>query len=276
MGRRRLVDEVKANKVANITKYVAPWIKTIGGSAAGWQVKGQQYAVPYSVGVVGFWYNKALFKQAGITSTPTTWPQFMAVVSKLKAADITPLSVGGKDRWPDAFYWDYLATKLCSKTTMQQSAVTYNFKDPCWLRAGTTVQQLLDAEPFQNGFLATPAQQVPTSSAGLLANGKVAMELQGHWNAGVMQPLTPDNKVPSFLGWFAFPNVPGSKATPGSLLGGGDGFACSAKAPQPQCAQFLAYIDSPACRSASARRASDCRCGRERRRRSPIRTSGQF
>ena len=75
------------------------------------------------------------------------------------------------------------------------------------------MQQLLDAKPFQDGFLATPAQQGATSSAGLLANGKVAMELQGHWDAGVMQPLTPDNKVPSFLGWFAFPNVPGSKAT---------------------------------------------------------------
>ena len=59
------------------------------------------------------------------------------------------------------------------------------------------------------------------------------MELQGHWNPGVMQPLTPDNKIPSFLGWFPFPNVPGSKALPGSLLGGGDGFACSWKAPEP-------------------------------------------
>ena len=78
-----------------------------------------------------------------------------------------------------------------------------------------------------------------------MANGKAAMELQGHWNPGVMQSLTPENKVPSFLGWFPFPNVPGSKAIPGSLLGGGDGYACSWKAPQPACAQFLAYIDSP-------------------------------
>jgi raffinose/stachyose/melibiose transport system substrate-binding protein len=53
------------------------------------------------------------------------------------------------------------------------------------------------------------------------------MELQGHWNPGVMQALTPENKVPGFLGWFPFPNVPGSKAVPGSLLGGGDGYACS-------------------------------------------------
>ena len=127
---------------------------------------------------------------------------------------------------------------------IQQSAVSYNFGNPCWLQAGNYVQQLLDAKPFQDGFLATPAQQGATSSAGLVANGKAAMELQGHWNPGVMQPLTPDNKIPSFLGWFPFPNVPGSKALPGSLLGGGDGFACSVKAPQPQCAQFLAYIDS--------------------------------
>jgi raffinose/stachyose/melibiose transport system substrate-binding protein len=244
-GGGALVDEVKAHKVQDLSRYVKPWIKSIGGSAAGWQVNGKQYAVPYSVGVVGFWYNKALFKQAGIPATPRTWPQFLAAVAKLKAANITPISIGGRDRWPDAFYWDYLATKLCSKATMQQSAVSYDFSDPCWTKAGTYVDQLLKTEPFQEGFLATPAQQVATSSAGLLANGKVAMELQGHWNAGVMQPLTPDNKVPGFLGWFPFPNVPGGKALPGSLLGGGDGFACSWKAPEPACAQFLQYIDSP-------------------------------
>jgi raffinose/stachyose/melibiose transport system substrate-binding protein len=242
-GGGQLVDQVKAHKVANLTKYVKGWIKSIGGSAAGWQVNGQQYAIPYNVGVVGFWYNKELFSKAGISSPPKTWPQFLAVIEKLKGAGITPISIGSKDRWPDAFYWDYLAVKLCSKSTIQRSAVTYNFSDPCWTKAGQYVQQLLDAKPFQDGFLATPAQQVPTSSAGLLANGKAAMELQGHWNPGVMQPLTPDNKIPSFLGWFPFPDVPGSKAAPGSLLGGGDGFACSWKAPEPACAQFLSYID---------------------------------
>jgi raffinose/stachyose/melibiose transport system substrate-binding protein len=243
-GGGQLVDQVKAHKVANLTKYVKGWIKSIGGSAAGWQVNGQQYAIPYNVGVVGFWYNKELFSKAGVSSPPKTWPQFLAAIEKLKQAGITPIAIGSKDRWPDAFYWDYLAVKLCSKSVIQRSAVTYNFGDGCWTKAGQYVQQLLEAKPFQDGFLATPAQQGATSSAGLLANGKAAMELQGHWNPGVMQPLTPDNKIPSFLGWFPFPDVPGSKAAPGSLLGGGDGFACSWKAPEPACAQFLSYIDS--------------------------------
>jgi raffinose/stachyose/melibiose transport system substrate-binding protein len=131
-----LVEQQKAGKVANLTKYVKPWIKTLGGSAAGWQVNGTQYAIPYSVGVVGFWYNKALFRQAGVRSAPKTWPQFIAAISKLKDADITPIAIGSKDQWPDAFYWDYLAVKLCSKKVMQQSAVTYNFRDRCWVKAG--------------------------------------------------------------------------------------------------------------------------------------------
>jgi raffinose/stachyose/melibiose transport system substrate-binding protein len=244
-GGGQLVDQVKAGKVQDLTKYVKPWIKNIGGSAAGWQVNGKQYAVPYNVGVVGFWYNKDLFAKAGISSAPTTWPQFIADIAKLKSANITPIAIGSKDRWPDAFYWDYLAVKLCPKTVMQSSAVSYNFTNPCWTKAGTYLQQLIDAKPFQDGFLGTPAQAGATSSAGMLANGQAAMELQGHWDPGVMQTLTPDQKLPTFLGWFPFPNVPGSKAPAGSLLGGGDGYACSWKAPEPACAQLLAYIDSP-------------------------------
>jgi raffinose/stachyose/melibiose transport system substrate-binding protein len=97
-GGGQLVDQVKAHKVANLTKYVAPWIKSIGGSAAGWQVGGQQYAIPYNVGVVGFWYNKDLFKQAGISSPPLTWPQLLDDAAKLKAAGITPIAIGSKDK----------------------------------------------------------------------------------------------------------------------------------------------------------------------------------
>ena len=200
--------------MADLTKYVQPWIKSIGGTAAGWQVNGKQYAVPYSVGVVGFWYNKQLFKQAGLASAPKTWPQFLSAVAKLKQAGITPIAIGSKDEWPDAFYWDYLATKLCSKAVMQRRRSAYNFGNSCWTKAGTYVQQLLDARPFQDGFLATPAQQGATSSAGLVANGKAAMELQGHWNPGVMQSLTPGQQGPELPRLVPVPERAGQQGDP--------------------------------------------------------------
>jgi raffinose/stachyose/melibiose transport system substrate-binding protein len=244
-GGGALATQVKAGKVANITKYVKPWIASLGGAVAGWQVSGQQYGVPYNLGVVGFWYNKALFKQAGISGTPATWQALFADIAKLKAANITPIAIGSKDRWPDAFYWDYLAVRLCSKQTLQSSAVTYNFSDPCWTKAGVYTKQLLDDSPFQSGFLATPAQQGAGSSAGMIGNGQAAMELQGHWDEGVMNSLTPSGKgLGSNLGWFAFPSIPGGKGVAGAALGGGDGYSCSWKAPEPACADFLKYLVS--------------------------------
>jgi raffinose/stachyose/melibiose transport system substrate-binding protein len=240
-----LATQVKAGKVADISKYVKPWIASLGGAVAGWQYQGKQYGVPYNLGVVGFWYNKALFTQAGISTPPATWDELFSDITKLKAANIAPIAIGSKDRWPDAFFWDYLAVRLCSKAALQKAAVSLSFSDPCWTKAGTLTQQLLDAKPFQDGFLGTPAQQGASSSAGMIGNGKAAMELQGHWDEGTMNALSPDQKgIGSNLGWFPFPSVPGGKGVPGAALGGGDGYSCSWKAPQPACAQFLQYLVS--------------------------------
>jgi raffinose/stachyose/melibiose transport system substrate-binding protein len=243
-GGGQLADQVKAGRVLEITSQVRTEVASMGEAAKGWQVDGKQYALPYSLGVVGFWYNKDMFGRAGITGPPSTWDDFITDIGRLKAAKLTPIALGGKDRWPDAFYWDYLATRACSKQTMDKSAKDYDFGDPCWTSAGDKVKQLLGAKPFQNGFLATPAQQGAGSSAGLLANGKAAMELQGHWNPGVMQGLTPNKKIGINLGWFPFPALPDGQGSPDAALGGGDGFSCSYKAP-PQCVDFLKYIVSP-------------------------------
>jgi raffinose/stachyose/melibiose transport system substrate-binding protein len=244
-GGGQLAEQVKAGKILDINNDVKPWIGSLGSNVSNWQVNGKQYAIPYSLGLVGFWYNKALFTQAGISTPPATWDDLLAAIQKLKAAHIAPIAVGGKDRWPDAFYWDYLATRLCSQSVLQQAARTHDISDPCWVQAGTKVQELLAAKPFQDGFLATPAQQGAGSSAGLLANGQAAMELQGHWDPGVMAPLTPDKQgLGSKLGWFPFPSVSGGNGQAGAVLGGGDGYSCSYKAPRDACVAWLKYLSS--------------------------------
>ena len=56
-----------------------------------------------------------------------------------------------------------------------------NLSAACFTKASADLDAFVKTNPFQTGFLATPAQSVPNSSVGLLANGKVAMELQGDW-----------------------------------------------------------------------------------------------
>jgi raffinose/stachyose/melibiose transport system substrate-binding protein len=237
-----LATQVSTGKVADITASSKSVAAGLGGSASGWQVNGKQYGLPYSLGIVGFWYRTDLFAKAGITAPPATMDDLTADITKLKAAGIAPISVGSKDKWPDAFYWGELATRLCSKEILQKASTDLTFTDGCFLKAGQDLQSFLKQDPFQKGFLGTPAQQGAASSAGLLATGKAAMELQGHWNGGVIGGLTPDKKpLGDKLAWFPFPQVAGGADAPDATFGGGDGFSCSAKAP-PACADFLNFL----------------------------------
>jgi raffinose/stachyose/melibiose transport system substrate-binding protein len=218
-------------------------IESVGATVTPWQVGGETYGIPFTFGVEGVWYNTDLFEQAGIDAPPTTLDELVDAVAKLEDAGITPIAVGAGDKWPAAHWWYQLALHSCSPETLQAAETELDFSDACWVEAGERLEEFLAVEPFQDGFLGTLAQQGAGSSAGLIANGQAAMELMGHWNAGVIGGLTPDEQVPEFLGWFPFPGIPDAAGDPTAALGGGDGFACSAEAP-PECTELLAYIMS--------------------------------
>ncbi len=241
-GGGELADHVEAGLTQDISEAAADEIAKIGGSVAGWQVDGQTYALPFSLGVVGFWYNKDLFEQAGITEAPTTMADLDAAVDKLKAAGVEPISVGAGDKWPAAHYWYYFALRQCSQDVLTDAVTSLDFSDECFVRAGEDLEALVATEPFNSGFLSTPAQSGPTSASGLLATGKVAMELAGHWEPGVMQGLTEDGTgLGEATGWFPFPEVDGGEGDPAAQLGGGDAWAVSTGAPDA-AVDFVKYL----------------------------------
>ena len=64
------------------------------------------------VSQVGFMYNKELFAKAGVDGAKIkTWDDLLAAVKTLKAAGVTPIVVGGADKWPLHFYWTHLAVR---------------------------------------------------------------------------------------------------------------------------------------------------------------------
>ena len=241
-GGGEMADHVEAEMVRDLSNAAAEEIEKVGGSAAGWQLDGKTYALPFSVGVVGVWYNSELFKQAGITAPPATMDDWYAAVDKLNRADITPISVGAGDKWPAAHYWYYTALRSCPEEVLTDAVTSLDFSDPCFVKAGEVIEDLVDTKPFNPGFLTTKAQEGATSASGLLATGKVAMELQGHWEPGVMQGLTDDGKgLGDKTGWFPFPAVDGGQGDPASALGGGDAWAVSEQAPDG-AVDFVKYL----------------------------------
>jgi raffinose/stachyose/melibiose transport system substrate-binding protein len=245
-GSGQQATQVQSGKLADISSDVSPWIGSLGTPATEWQTNGKWYGVPYDLHVVGFWYRKDLFQQAGISSPPTTIAQLESDDATLRAHGITPITVGSKDGWPDAFWWEYFAVRECSQSTITQAMSGVSLSAPCFTKASADLDAFMKTNPFQTGFLGTPAQSVPNSSVALLANGKAAMELQGDWDPGAGAGLTSDKNLFSKLGWFPFPSVPGGAGDPKAVLGGGDGYSCTTGASEPACAEFLQFLTTPA------------------------------
>lgn len=75
-------------------------------------VDGKQYGVPYAYYAWGFYYRKDLFEKAGITQTPTNWEEFKTMGEQLKTAGITPVTIGTKNLWPSAGWFDFLNLRI--------------------------------------------------------------------------------------------------------------------------------------------------------------------
>lgn len=83
----------------------------------------KQYGVPLGVNVLGFQYDPALLKQAGVDSIPEnwTWDQYKEIAAKAKAAG---LYMDGSMA-PDVFFNYYLRTKGASLYNNDGSALGY-------------------------------------------------------------------------------------------------------------------------------------------------------
>jgi len=236
-----LAQQVEAGMARAIDADIADWKDTMNpGAMSIYQVDGVQYGVPYNFGLVGFWYNKDLFAQAGISEPATTWSQFLTDVQKLKDAGITPISVGAGDKWPAMFYWAYLALRAGGQAALEQAVATGDWSGPAFVTAGTELKKLIDLEPFQDSFLAATYPQM----AATMGNGKAAMELMGQWAPGVEKDNSESKEgIGDALGWFTFPALEGGAGLATDVFGGADGFAVGRDAP-PEAIAFLKYLVS--------------------------------
>ncbi len=248
-GGGEMQDQVDAGYLMDLSGLIPDAISEIGGAVGPWQVAGKSYGMPYTFGVEGIWYRKSLFEKAGVTSEPKTLDELNAAVTKLKAADITPIAVAAMkgQNWPSGHWMYNFILRECSLETVVATSSSHDFSDPCFLKAGEDLQAFVATDPFQHNPTSTQPQQIPTSSAGLVATGKASMELMGHWDLDVLRGFAADDAAKQALtddiGWFPFPDIGHGAGAPTALMGGGDGFACYKDAPA-ECADFLAYLTS--------------------------------
>lgn len=237
-----LKQQKDAGLVKNITADTSSWIGNLLPASVGpYQVDGEQYGIPFDLGLVGFWYNKELFTKAGITAPPSTWDDFMTAVGKLKAQGVAPLALAGADKWPGHFYWAYLAMRIAGLDGLKQAAVDKSFDKPEFVQAGKLLKDLVDLDPFQKGFLGVK-YDTPDGQAATVGNGLAAMELMGQWAPSVQKSSSASkNGLGDKLGFFTFPAVKDGKGKATDAFGGGNGFAIGRNAP-PAAIDFVKFL----------------------------------
>ncbi|EKF59805.1 putative periplasmic binding ABC transporter protein [Agrobacterium albertimagni AOL15] len=222
------------------------WAKSYKPAALdGLTYDGKTWAVPYRMGTIAFFYNKALFEKAGLQAdTITTWEDFLGAVKTLKDAGITPIAGGGGDKWPLHFYWSYLVMRNGGQEVFDRAKNNEGdgFLDPAIIKAGEQLAELGKLEPFQDGYLGATWPQ----TLGTFADGRAAIllgfehtEANQRKNAGDGKGLEAAN-----IGRFPFPIVEGGVGKVTDTLGGLNGWAVTKNA-SPAAIDFLRFFTSP-------------------------------
>jgi len=230
-----LVEQKEAGFLRDISSLVSKdTLSTIPeGTVEAYRVDGELVGLPLYAAEVVFWVNTALTKKAGVDHTKIkSWGDFLAAVKTMKAAGVTPIVVGGQDKWPLHFYWSFLALRMGGADTLPAAtgAKKDGFLAEPFVQAGEKFKQLVDLKPFQPGFMSTTFE----TATSLFSNDKGAFHLMGEWAYASIQdqakqgaPLTNDN-----LAAVSFPIVEGGSDTEGSVtLGGINGWAVTKDAP---------------------------------------------
>ncbi|MEU6841975.1 extracellular solute-binding protein [Streptomyces sp. NPDC046716] len=236
-----LKQQIDAGLTEDITDQVKDWIDDLVPAAReAYEFDGRTYAIPFDIGAVGFWYNKALFKKAKIDGPPETWTEFLDAVAKLKAVGVTPIALAGKEKWPGMYYWAYLAIRIAGVDGMQKAADAKDFTGGDFVKAGEHLKELADLKPFQKGFLGA-AYAGPTGQAATMGNAGAAMELMGQWAPSTQG--AEGKGIGDDLGFFPFPSVDGGKGRSTDVFGGGGGYALRKGGPK-EALDFLKFFVS--------------------------------
>lgn len=67
---------------------------------------GEVYAIPFAYYHWGIFFRKSMVERFG--GVPTDWESFLAVLTRMKEAGITPIGIGSKQNWPAAAWFDYI------------------------------------------------------------------------------------------------------------------------------------------------------------------------
>ncbi|HET9620515.1 MAG TPA: extracellular solute-binding protein [Kofleriaceae bacterium] len=178
---------------------------------------GKLYGIPVSMDFWVIYYNKKLFKDAGIDHVPTTLDELYAMVPRLKAKGLIPMTTDGKDAWPLSITFDQLVWRISGERGLPGKALErkIKFTDPVFVQAARELQQLVKSGLFQEDLMVSDYG----AARNLFGQGKAAMYLMGSWELGLGADKSFSNEFRANVDVFKFPTVKNGKGNVDDLMG---------------------------------------------------------
>lgn len=161
------------------------------------------------VSILGTYYNKDLFSQAGIESEPQTWDEFLEDCQKLQDAGIQPIVMGDKDQYVLQFgLYQLAADEIYSKNADYDTQLRDG--DASFTDEGTwdTVLEMYKTL-YDKGYIDSSKSLGYGASQAItdFIDGKAAMTFDGSFNAAA---LTAEGAAGDFeRGYFPLPGTDG-------------------------------------------------------------------
>lgn len=162
------------------------------------------------VSILGTYYNKDLFAQAGIESEPQTWDEFLEDCQKLQDAGIQPIVMGDKDQYVMQFgLYQLAADEIYSKNADFDTQVREG--DASFTDEGTwdTVLEMYKTL-YDKGYIDSSKSLGYGASQAItdFIDGKAAMTFDGSFN---VTALTAEGAAGNFeRGYFPLPGTDGT------------------------------------------------------------------
>jgi raffinose/stachyose/melibiose transport system substrate-binding protein len=177
---------------------------------------GKLYGIPVSTDAWVIYYNKQLFKDAGVDRVPATLDELYALIPKFKAKGIIPMATDGKDAWPLSITFDLLAWRISGQNGLLRQAIErrIKFTDPVFVHAAGELQHLATSGLFQDDVMVSDYG----AARNLFGQGKAAMYLMGTWELGLGADKAFSAEFRASVDAFKFPAIKNGKGAIDDLM----------------------------------------------------------
>lgn len=214
--------------------------------------QGKTFRICTNMTMAGFFYNKELFDELGISEFPTQWTDFVSLLEKIKQSkpDVTPWFIFGSEAWhlghliefiPHGYLKSTLGTLEAKKAMLDndQDKLRFAESDGAMAVFAEKMKELQDKELINQDVLtATNDNCIQDFTA-----GKAAMFSNGMWALSSILEASPEMEAK--IGFAPYPAyMPDSK--PVVLSAEDSGYSISATTEhKEECIEFMNFLFKP-------------------------------